>query len=187
MRISSWNLVRVPKAMLWAHVQSFSLKFSPYMWLLALYIFARLFWRARETLVKQPPCPRKHAHGFVLYCFAVVLLSARRFMSRIKSYGDIDLGWLSSYNSQYWILIGEFLWNSPQSDFIASAHATILYNEFEIHTFQITAISELIHIIECGIGQIVSLQCHWIPLRKWVNSIGAKLRKKGMNKRKPCA
>ena len=29
MRISSWNFVRVPKAMLWAHVQSFSLKFSP--------------------------------------------------------------------------------------------------------------------------------------------------------------
>ena len=27
--ISSWNFVRVPKAMLWAHVQSFSLKFSP--------------------------------------------------------------------------------------------------------------------------------------------------------------
>ena len=29
MRISSWNFVRVPKAWLWAHVQSFSLKFSP--------------------------------------------------------------------------------------------------------------------------------------------------------------
>ena len=27
MRISSWNFVCVPKAMLWAHVQSFSLKF----------------------------------------------------------------------------------------------------------------------------------------------------------------
>ena len=55
MRISSWNFVRVPKAMLWAHVQSFSLSFSSSMWLLALYIFARLFWRDRETLVKQPP------------------------------------------------------------------------------------------------------------------------------------
>ena len=54
-RISSWNFVRVPKAMLWSHVQSFSLKFSPWMWFLALYIFARLFWRARETLVKQTP------------------------------------------------------------------------------------------------------------------------------------
>ena len=29
MIISSWNFVRVPKAMLCAHVQSFSLKFSP--------------------------------------------------------------------------------------------------------------------------------------------------------------
>ena len=29
MRISSLNLVHVPKTMLWAHVQSFSLKFSP--------------------------------------------------------------------------------------------------------------------------------------------------------------
>ena len=27
--ISSWNFVRVPKAMLWAHLQIFSLKFSP--------------------------------------------------------------------------------------------------------------------------------------------------------------
>ena len=49
------NFVRVPKAMLWAHVQSFGLKFSPSMWFLALYIFVRLFWRARKTLVKQPP------------------------------------------------------------------------------------------------------------------------------------
>ena len=28
MIILSWNFVRVPKAMLWPHVQSFSLKFS---------------------------------------------------------------------------------------------------------------------------------------------------------------
>ena len=55
MSISSWNFVRVHKAMLWAHVQSFTLKFSPSMWFLTLYFFARLFWRARETLVKQPP------------------------------------------------------------------------------------------------------------------------------------
>ena len=35
MRISSWNFVRVPKAMLWAHIQSFDLKFSPYIRFLA--------------------------------------------------------------------------------------------------------------------------------------------------------
>ena len=68
MSISSWNFVRVPKAKLWTHVHSFSLKLSPQIWLLALYIFARLFWRARETLVKQPPGhgtehPIKYAHG----------------------------------------------------------------------------------------------------------------------------
>ena len=39
----NWNFVRVPKAMLWAHAQSFILKFSPLMWFLALYIFARFF------------------------------------------------------------------------------------------------------------------------------------------------
>ena len=54
-RISSWNLVRVPKAWLWAHVQSFNLKF----WSQALFLqytnFERIFWRARKTLVKQPP------------------------------------------------------------------------------------------------------------------------------------
>ena len=55
MRISSWNFVREPKAMLWAHVQSFSLKFSTWMWFPALCIFARLFWRVRETIVQQPP------------------------------------------------------------------------------------------------------------------------------------
>ena len=48
MRIPSQNFVRVPKAMLWAHTQSFSLKFSLQMWFLALYIFTRLFWRAKH-------------------------------------------------------------------------------------------------------------------------------------------
>ena len=43
MRISSWNFVRVHKAMLWAYVQRFSLKLSPIMRFLAVYIFARLF------------------------------------------------------------------------------------------------------------------------------------------------
>ena len=55
MTISSWNFVRGPKSMLWAHVQSFSLKFLPYIWFLVWYIFARLFWRAHETLMKHPP------------------------------------------------------------------------------------------------------------------------------------
>ena len=56
-RISSWNFVRGPKAMLWAHVQSFSLKFSSQVLFLQYTNFERIFWRARETLVKQPPGP----------------------------------------------------------------------------------------------------------------------------------
>ena len=57
-RISSWNFVRVPKAMLWAHIQSLSSKFSPQMWFPVLCIFARLFWRDHEMLVKQHPGPK---------------------------------------------------------------------------------------------------------------------------------
>ena len=52
-RISSWNFVHVPNAMLWAHVHSFSLEFSLLVWFLPLYIFARSFYRARESLVKH--------------------------------------------------------------------------------------------------------------------------------------
>ena len=55
MRISSWNFVRVPKAWLWAHVQSFSLKFASQVLFLQYTNFERIFWRAREMLVKQPP------------------------------------------------------------------------------------------------------------------------------------
>ena len=46
MRISSWNLG--------THT-NFSLKFSSWMWFMALNIFARLFSRACEMIVKQPP------------------------------------------------------------------------------------------------------------------------------------
>ena len=35
----------------------FQLHIPPYMWFLTLHIFARLFSRARKTLVKQPPGP----------------------------------------------------------------------------------------------------------------------------------
>ena len=54
-RISSWNLVCVPKAWLWAHVQSFSLKFSSEVRFLQYTNFKRISWRARKMLVKQPP------------------------------------------------------------------------------------------------------------------------------------
>ena len=54
-RISSWNFVRVPKAWLWAHIQSFSLKFSQKVRFLQYTNFKRIFWRDHATLVKQPP------------------------------------------------------------------------------------------------------------------------------------
>ena len=53
--ISSWNFVRVPKAWLWAHEQSFSSKFSSQVLFQQHTNFERIFWRARETIVKQPP------------------------------------------------------------------------------------------------------------------------------------
>ena len=54
-RISIWKFVRVPKARLWALLQSFSLKFSSQVPFVQYTNFERSFWRARETLVKQPP------------------------------------------------------------------------------------------------------------------------------------
>ena len=65
-RISIWKCVRVPKARLWAHVQSFSLKFSSQVLFVEYTNFERIFWRARETLVKQPPgssASRREAKG----------------------------------------------------------------------------------------------------------------------------
>ena len=61
MRSSGWNFVHMAEAFLWPHVQGLSLKFSPYMWFLALYILAILLWRARETLVKQPQANSTHS------------------------------------------------------------------------------------------------------------------------------
>ena len=42
---------------------------------------------------------------------------------------------LSHYLNQCWQLISEVLWHSPESIFIVSTQATILYNEFENYTF----------------------------------------------------
>ena len=51
-KISSWNSVRVPKAWLWAHGQSFNLKEVHF---LEFTHFERRFWRALETLVTHLP------------------------------------------------------------------------------------------------------------------------------------
>ena len=46
---------------------------------------------------------------------------------------------LSHYLHQCWVLISEVLWHSPKSNFRASARASVLYGEFENHTFNIFA------------------------------------------------
>ena len=66
--ISSWNFVRMSKAWLRAHVQSFSLKFSSQVLFLQYTNFERIFWRARETLVKQPLVDAKLLHQPLLIC-----------------------------------------------------------------------------------------------------------------------
>ena len=45
----------------------------------------------------------------------------------------------SHYLIQYWLLVREVLWHSPESNFTMSDQVTILYNEFENHTFKIIA------------------------------------------------
>ena len=66
---------------------------------------------------------------------------------------EIDLGqhwlgwWLVVWRNQAttWTnidLIGMVLWHSSESHFALCAHATILYDELENYTFEITAISQ---------------------------------------------
>ena len=45
---------------------------------------------------------------------------------------------LIHYLNQYWLLISEVLWHSPENNFTASAQASSLQNEFENYTFKIT-------------------------------------------------
>ena len=47
----------------------------------------------------------------------------------------------SHHLKQYWLVISEVLWHSPKRNVMVSAHATILYNEFQNYTFTITATS----------------------------------------------
>ena len=48
---------------------NFSGKFSPQMWFLALYILAKLFWKARETLMKGSHHNSTSGHVFIPYAF----------------------------------------------------------------------------------------------------------------------
>ena len=47
----------------------------------------------------------------------------------------------SHYLNQWWLLFSEDLWQSHERSFAASTQATVLYNEFEKHTFKSTATS----------------------------------------------
>ena len=60
--ILSWKFARVPKAWLWAHIQSFSWKFSSEVRFLQYTNFERISWRACKTLVKQPPGPHHRVY-----------------------------------------------------------------------------------------------------------------------------
>ena len=75
-RFSSWNFVCVPKASLWAHIQSFSLKFSWEVWFLQCKNFERIFCRARKMLVNHPLG--------TLYCHSKIL--PKKFVSRCISW-----------------------------------------------------------------------------------------------------
>ena len=45
----------------------------------------------------------------------------------------------SHYLNQCWLLIRKVLWHSMPSNFTASAHAIVVYNQFKNHTFKIKA------------------------------------------------
>ena len=46
----------------------------------------------------------------------------------------------SCYLNHCWFLMSEFLWHLPEINFTVSFLCTVLYNEFENHTFEIIAI-----------------------------------------------
>ena len=51
----------------------------------------------------------------------------------------------SHFLNQCWLLISKVLWHLPENNFTMSTLATILYYEFENHTFKITSISPRDH------------------------------------------
>ena len=97
-RISSWNFVREPKARLWAHVQSFNLKFSWEVRFLQCINSERIFWRARETLVKQPPGCLLHCYHLRLVIYSISQEICKRFCCALLCCG-------------YAIVHNEFTWS----------------------------------------------------------------------------
>ena len=69
---------------------------------------------------------------------------------------------LQDHLDQFWLLITELLWDSPESNFTVSVQASILYNELEIYTFESIAASPR--------GQWVKLTSRKIPFAHFENS-----------------
>ena len=108
----------------------------------------------------------------------------RKFYYSLPPSDSIDMGqqWLipmtpCHYLNHCWLLIGKDLRHSPESNFIASAQATILHNEFENHIFKITATSPMGQWIKIPdstkpkqyqliVNQILKKPCQCIRYRK---------------------
>ena len=86
-RISIWKFVRVRKARLWAHVQSVSLKFSSQVLFVKYTNFERIFWRARETLVKQHP----EYSTFSTSQFNILLMKLTNYIYGIYVYKSVAI------------------------------------------------------------------------------------------------
>ena len=60
------------------------------------------------------------------------------------------------YLNQYWLLISEVLWHSPESNFTASTQATVLYHEIENYTSRIAATSP----------RVLCVYLYWVTTEK---------------------
>ena len=71
-------------------------------------------------------------------CFHLMMPSWWRYRSGSTLVMACGLMASSHYQKQYWILISDVLWDSPESNFTVSAQASILHNELENYNFGIT-------------------------------------------------
>ena len=76
----------------------------------------------------------------------------------------------SHYLVQCWFLLSEVLWHSPEINFLVSTQATILHNEFENLTFEVSATSLM--------GQWVNVQVVFSPVAPLRGSLTGSYRRK---------
>ena len=79
-------------------------------------------------------------HSLLTHCGLVM-------PSGVRNLGQHCLMVSSHYLNQHWLLNDEVLWHSLQSNFTASASATIHYNEYGYYTLKITATSSRDHCV----------------------------------------